>query len=50
LKRLHKRKRLSDCLEVLGEKGIHGDEAIFILSNLGGARPRPQPEFINTLL
>jgi hypothetical protein len=36
LKRLRKRKRLTDCLEILGEKGIHGDLAIFILSSLGG--------------
>src|SRR5207237_100761 len=36
LKRQRKRKRLTDCLEMLGARGIQGDEAIFILSNLGG--------------
>src|ERR687885_915513 len=36
LKRLRKRKRLTDCLEILAQKGVRGDEAIFILSNLGG--------------
>jgi hypothetical protein len=36
LKNLYKRKRLIDCLEILGERGIQGDEAIFLLSNLGG--------------
>lgn len=36
LKRQRKRKRLTDCLEILADGGIQGDEALFILSNLGG--------------
>jgi hypothetical protein len=36
LKNLYKRKRLTACLELLEQCGLQGDEAIFILSNLGG--------------
>jgi hypothetical protein len=33
---LYKRKRLTACLEFLAQRGIQGDEAIFLLSNFGG--------------
>jgi hypothetical protein len=36
LKFFHKQKRLTDCLELLTQCGFQGDEAIFILSNMGG--------------
>lgn len=34
LKNLYKRKRLTQCLTFLGDRGIEGDLAIFVLSNL----------------
>jgi len=37
LLKFRKRKRLTDCLEILAMNGIQGDEAILILTILGGA-------------
>lgn len=36
LMRLRTEKRLTDCLEILEQLGIHDDEAIFFLSSFGG--------------
>jgi hypothetical protein len=36
LKQLHKRKQLTDCLEILETKEFQGDEAIFLLALVGG--------------
>jgi hypothetical protein len=36
LQNFYKQKKLTNCLEILETRGLQGDAAIFMLSNLGG--------------
>jgi hypothetical protein len=38
LKSLFQLHQLTNCLEILSEKGFEGDDAIFLLNLIGGAR------------